>query len=120
MFLVWSSRLRATTLNTILKYCWSISFWLQPETIYLGHGIPQGPISSSFLSELVLKQFDKKSNYYGLDIEYFRYVDDIRLMAKDEIPLRKSLIKLDRISKNIGLFPQTNKIKIHEITNIDI
>jgi hypothetical protein len=93
---------------------------LQPETIYLGHGIPQGPISSGFLSELVLKQFDKKSNYNGLDIEYFRYVDDIRLMAKDEIPLRKSLIKLDRISKNIGLFPQTNKINIHEITNIDI
>jgi hypothetical protein len=93
---------------------------LQPETIYLGHGIPQGPISSGFLSELVLKQFDKKTNYIGLDIEYFRYVDDIRLMAKEEIPLRKSLIKLDRISKNIGLFPQTNKINIHEITNIDI
>jgi hypothetical protein len=93
---------------------------LQPETIYLGHGIPQGPLSSGFLSEVVLKQFDKKSNYTRLDVDYFRYVDDIRLMAKDEIPLRKALIKLDRISKNIGLFPQTNKINIHEITDIDI
>lgn len=93
---------------------------LQPDTIYLGHGIPQGPLSSGFLSEVVLKQFDKKSNYKGLDIGYYRYVDDIRLMAKEEIPLRKALIKLDRISKNIGLFPQTNKINIHEITNIDI
>jgi len=93
---------------------------LQPDTIYLGHGIPQGPLSSGFLSEVVLKQFDKKANYKGLDIGYFRYVDDIRLMAREEIPLRKALIQLDRISKNIGLFPQTNKINIHEITNIDI
>lgn len=91
-----------------------------PHNIFLGHGIPQGPLSSGMLSEVILKEFDNKSNYDGLEVNCFRYVDDIRLMAKEEHQLRKALVKLDRISKNIGLFPQTNKINIHEITNIDI
>ena len=46
-------------------------------------------------------------------------MDDIRLFAKDEQTLRRLLIKLDEMSKDIGLFPQAGKIHIHQITNID-
>ena len=47
-----------------------------------------------------------------------RYVDDIRLFARRESDLRKALIRLDRLSKDVGLFPQSSKIEIHEVTDI--
>jgi hypothetical protein len=53
------------------------------------------------------------------NVKYFRYVDDIRLLAKSENDLRQHLITLDMLSKNIGLFPQTSKIDIHKITDIN-
>lgn len=89
-----------------------------PRPVFHGHGIPQGPLSSGLLSEIILMQFDD-----ALDdikrVRYFRYVDDIRLLAKDEIQLRKCLVKLDIRSKYLGLFPQSGKIDIHKILNID-
>jgi Reverse transcriptase (RNA-dependent DNA polymerase) len=54
----------------------------------LRHGIPQGPDASSFLAECVLFRFD---SIKFKNAEYFRYVDDIRLMARGEVPLRRAL-----------------------------
>jgi reverse transcriptase-like protein len=86
--------------------------------IYHGHGIPQGPPCSGFLSEVVLKYFDDRRPVKHSSWRYFRYVDDIRLFAKNEQDLRVLLVKLDLISKEIGLFPQTGKINIHKVKNI--
>jgi len=86
--------------------------------VYHNHGIPQGPLSSGLLSEVVLKHFDEKREKSN-DFAYFRYVDDIRLFAKNEYILRRILVRLDQLSKDIGLFPQSSKISIHKIKNIE-
>lgn len=88
-----------------------------PNPIYHGHGIPQGPLSSGIIAEAVLHAFDSAIDS-PRKVTYFRYVDDIRLLAIDEKSLRTSLIKLDLKSKALGLFPQSSKIDIHKITNI--
>jgi hypothetical protein len=46
-------------------------------------------------------------------------VDDIRLYAKSGDALRRMLIRLDSLSKDIGLFPQSSKVHIHRITDIE-
>jgi hypothetical protein len=104
-------------------FCAKLPEWLEKWTatgtgIYHNHGIPQGPLSSGLLSEVVLSYFDDIKLKHT-DFRYLRYVDDIRLFAKDEHTLRRLLVRLDEMSKDIGLFPQSGKIGIHRITDID-
>jgi hypothetical protein len=92
--------------------------WTATSTqIYHNHGIPQGPLSSGLIAEVVLRHFDNQ-RLSGSDVKYFRYVDDIRLFAKKEEHLRYALVALDRISKDVGLFPQSGKIDIHLVKDI--
>ena len=100
-----------------------ITDWLEKWTatereIYHNHGIPQGPLPSGLVSEVVLSHFDSLK-VKGIKFRYFRYVDDIRLFAQTKRDLRRLLVELDLLSKDIGLFPQSAKIDIHEITNIE-
>lgn len=96
---------------------WSSSTWSnRSNAIYLEHGIPQGPLSSGMLSEVVLKHIDETGER-GRRTKYFRYVDDIKIFAKNEKYLRQKLIALDLCSKEIGLFPQTSKINIRRLKN---
>ncbi|MGA2169817.1 MAG: RNA-directed DNA polymerase [Terracidiphilus sp.] len=100
-----------------LRSC--LSKWTATDRrIYQFHGIPQGPLSSGLLSEVVLQHFDQ---YYGAkaDLVYLRFVDDIRLFAKREVDLRRMLVRLDHLSKDVGLFPQVSKIDIHRVTDIN-
>lgn len=85
------------------------------------NGIPQGPLASGLLSELILSYIDEKAEQKIIkdDVLYFRYVDDIKLMSKDPVKLQKALSILDYYCKQIGLYPQTSKIEIHEIENIE-
>jgi hypothetical protein len=97
--------------------------WLEKWTatergIFHNHGIPQGPLSSGLVSEVVLSHFDDLK-LKGVDFRYFRYVDDIRLFAKNEHVLRRLLVALDLLSKDVGLFPQSGKISIHRVYNIE-
>lgn len=86
--------------------------------IYHDHGIPQGPLSSGLLAEVVLKHFDDHRGA-SREVRYVRYVDDIRLFAKTPLALRRMLVRLDILSKDVGLFPQSSKVHIHRITNIE-
>lgn len=95
--------------------CWTATKYDEP--IYQGHGIPQGPLSSGLISEVVLHSFDNEKRKQ--DVTYLRYVDDIRLFSKSDTSIRAQLVHLDRVSKKIGLFPQSSKIKIHKITDIE-
>ena len=104
-------------------FCAKLTGWLEKWTatrrgIFHNHGIPQGPLSSGLLSEVVLSYFDDLKLKHT-DFRFLRYVDDIRLFAKDEHTLRRLLIRLDEMSKDIGLFPQSGKIGIHRIKNVD-
>lgn len=106
-----------------IDFCQLFSTWLSAWTatdhgIYHNHGIPQGPLSSGLLSEVVLQHFDANRGSEAR-IRYFRYVDDIRLFARSEHALRKMLVRLDKLSKDVGLFPQSGKISIHQVINID-
>jgi hypothetical protein len=88
------------------------------ERIYQNHGIPQGPLGSGLLSEVALQHFDANTHLSANRV-YMRYVDDIRLFAQREIDLRRILVRLDTLSKDIGLFPQASKIDIHLVTDIN-
>jgi retron-type reverse transcriptase len=94
---------------------WTSSTWTNgPVTIYHGHGIPQGPLPSGMLSEVVLQHIDKVGER-GYRTKYIRYVDDIKIFAKNEEDLRRKIVALDIASKEIGLFPQTSKINIRRV-----
>lgn len=104
------------------QLCDLLARWTDTSTnegrIYHGHGIPQGPLSSGLLADVVLSHFD--SNFEAAsNVRYLRYVDDIRLFAKDESTLRRHLVRLDLLSKRIGLFPQSSKIHIHRVKSIE-
>lgn len=81
----------------------------------LGHGIPQGPETSAFLAECVLFGFDTL-RFKG--VAYVRYVDDIKLLAKDDVSVRRALVTLDLESKRLGLVPQAQKIGYRTVTNV--
>lgn len=102
-------------LNQLLKA------WSSNVKMYKGHGIPQGPLTSGLLAEVVLSYFDDKYKKIKSrnDIKYLRYVDDIKLLSNNEKNLMRMLAKLDYYSKQIGLFPQSAKIEIKKISNID-
>lgn len=96
-----------------------LSRWTATERrVYHNHGIPQGPLGSGLLSEVVLQHFD--SNYGDpMRVRYLRYVDDIRLFAATPRELREMIVNLDLLSKDVGLFPQSSKIEIHEVEDIE-
>ncbi len=101
------------------KFIGWLSVWTATDRgVYHNHGIPQGPLSSGIVSEVVLRYFDEK-RIKTKNIKYFRYVDDIKLFAKTEIELRRALVGLDLLSKDIGLFPQSSKISLHKVKDIE-
>lgn len=112
-------RIREEVITLLMKCLetWTSSTWTNsPATIYHGHGIPQGPLSSGMLSEVVLQHIDAAGER-GRATHYLRYVDDIKVIAKSEGELRRKLIALDLATKEIGLFPQSSKINIRVITD---
>jgi hypothetical protein len=96
-----------------------LSIWTATEAgYYHNHGIPQGPQPSGLVAEVVLQHFDSNRGRERR-VRYLRYVDDIRMFAKTERELRQMLVRLDMLSKDIGLFPQSSKIDIHEVRDIE-
>ncbi len=96
-----------------------LSHWTSAarKPIYHSHGIPQGPLPSGLIAEAVLRHFDEGRR--RTKVRYFRYVDDIRLFARSEEGLRRELIELDLRSKEIGLFPQASKVRLHRVVSIE-
>lgn len=102
--------------SAALQNC--LSTWTSTDAqIIQGHGIPQGPLSSGLIAETVLSHLDSHA-WSKVGVTYLRYVDDIRLFARTEHVLRAALIRLDHLSKDIGLFPQSGKISIHKVADI--
>ena len=96
--------------------------WCSPSSDHLiGVGIPQGPQASGIIAESVLSEYDSfvESLKKSYDFKYFRYVDDIKILAKEEETVNWILFLLDKKSKELGLFPQASKVSIHKIINID-
>lgn len=74
------------------------------------HGLPQNRDASSFLSNILLSSVDREMTMKGYD--YYRYVDDIRIIANSEIQARRALQDLIRQLRTVGLNINANKTEI--------
>lgn len=96
--------------------------WESANGPELGTGIPQGPLASGIIAEMVLSEYDayieKLQKKYKF--KYFRYVDDIRILADNEEIVKWILFLLDKKSKELGLFPQSSKITVHKIEDVNL
>ena len=96
---------------------WTADF--NHKTFVRKNGIPQGPIASAFLSDLYLLHLDLEFTSNKLDVKYIRYVDDIRIFTKDDITGKRAIAYLDLLARDLGLIPQSNKIIVKKINNLD-
>ena len=103
-------------LNTCLK-AWTTT---SSAKIYFTKscGIPQGPISSSFFAELYLYKLDEEMRRMA-NVKYFRYADDISIMSRTEQECKKSIVYLDLLARDLSLIPQSEKIGVEHIVDID-
>lgn len=93
-------RSAVSTLTALLeKWCYSDK-----------HGLPQNRDASSFIANVVLDSVDKKMVEKGYD--YFRYVDDIRIICDDEMQARKALNDLIFELRKLGLNINSKKTVI--------
>lgn len=74
------------------------------------HGLPQNRDASAFLSNVLLSCVDREMTDRGYD--YYRYVDDIRIIADSEIQARRALQELIRQLRSVGLNINANKTEI--------
>lgn len=98
-----------------VKNC--ISKWTTHKTSKLGHGIPQGPISSALIGEIYLLPVDKKLK--KKNIKYVRYVDDIKIFGKSKQEVQEAIITLELECKERGIIPQSKKYEIKKAENIE-
>lgn len=74
------------------------------------HGLPQNRDASAFLSNILLSFVDREMARKGYD--YYRYVDDIRVIADSELHARRALQDLIRELRKVGLNINANKTEI--------
>ncbi|MDX1751095.1 MAG: RNA-directed DNA polymerase [Methylophaga sp.] len=74
------------------------------------HGLPQNRDASSFLSNILLLSVDREMTRKGYD--YYRYVDDIRVIADSELDARRALQDLIRQLRTVGLNINAKKTEI--------
>lgn len=101
--------------NELFKKC--LKKWSTHGDIKLGHGIPQGPITSNLLAEIYLLPIDKALNQNNS--KYVRYVDDIKIYGKSREEVLEGIILLEKECKERGLIPQTTKYEIIKAKNIN-
>jgi len=100
----------------------SIRRWLktwssQSGVVPLEQGLPQGPNASDFLAEVFLMPLDEAMGRDGT--HYFRYGDDIRVLAKTRTEALRAAIKLEIHAKHLGLIPQSKKYGIARASSLE-
>lgn len=95
-----------------------LSEWtLHPKGLKHSHGIPQGPLPSSFMAECVLHLLDRRMTKLS-NCVYFRYVDDITVMSTTENDATKLLARIEVYCRELGLVPQLKR-PVHKPTDIE-
>lgn len=82
--------------------------WCYAET----HGLPQNRDASSFLANQFLRPVDEMMLERKWD--YYRYMDDIRIVADSIHDARRALVDLVGFLRQYGLSLNSKKINIHE------
>jgi hypothetical protein len=111
---------RLLLLNTSDSYSNAVNFlinkllskWSQTDNIR-NFSLPQGPDASRILADIYLYPVDKKMRA-NRKIIYFRYMDDIRLFAKNKHDLKLALIDLVKELRELKLNLNAKKTKIYE------
>lgn len=83
------------------------------DSITPGVGIPQGPIPSHLLANMLLHELDEL--VIGKGFKYYRYMDDIKIYGYEEKDLIKALVLIDKHLKGNGLSINSKKTTIEEI-----
>jgi hypothetical protein len=80
------------------------------DNVTLNVGIPQGPPASFLLANILLDELDEI--IIGLDLKYFRFMDDIRVYAPTREKLLDILVIIDRNLKGHSLSLNASKTEI--------
>jgi hypothetical protein len=83
------------------------------DSITPGVGIPQGPLPSYLLANLLLHDLDEM--IIGEGFKYYRYMDDIKIYGYEERELVKALVLIDKYLKGNGLSINSKKTTIEKI-----
>lgn len=95
-----------------------LSEWtIYPEGFKHSHGIPQGPLPSSFIAECVLHLLDRRMTNLPNSI-YLRYVDDITIMSENEKNAKQAFAQIEVICRELGLVPKVKR-PIQELHDIE-
>jgi len=94
----------------ILEY-WT---WRSCEGKPVSRGIPQGNEVSSFLGNVYLLSLDEEFKKFSKkkEIKYFRYMDDVKIFAKDESTARECIFIMNDILRKLHLNIQGEKTLI--------
>jgi len=95
-----------------------LEYWAWP-TVYnspIYRGIPQGNGVSSFLGNYYLLPLDQAFLKFskGKDIKYLRYMDDVKVLAKDPAIAREALFLMNDKLRELRLNIQGSKTRILE------
>ncbi len=116
---------RLLLLNTSDNYSNAVNFlvnkllckWSQTENIR-NFSLPQGPDASRILADVYLYPVDKKMKS-NRKINYYRYMDDIRLFANTKHDLKLALIDLVKELRELKLNLNAKKTKIYETKDME-
>lgn len=92
--------------NAVETLCTLLVRWGYSER----HGLPQNRDASSFIANVVLSDVDHKMSEMGYD--YYRYVDDIRIICDDPKHARKALVELVGQLRTVGMNVNSAKTDI--------
>lgn len=92
--------------NAVETLCALLARWGYSER----HGLPQNRDASSFVANVVLSDVDHKMSEMGYD--YYRYVDDIRIICDDPKHARKALTDLVGQLRTVGMNVNSAKTDI--------
>ena len=97
--------------NAVSTLCDLLARWSFSER----HGLPQNRDASSFIANVVLSDVDRKMADFGYD--YYRYVDDIRIICESQQQARKALHQLIAQLRTVGM--NINSAKTRILSNED-
>ncbi|MCY1190685.1 group II intron reverse transcriptase/maturase [compost metagenome] len=92
--------------NAVQTLCNLLSRWGYSER----HGLPQNRDASSFIANVVLNDIDHEMVRQGYD--YYRYVDDIRVICPNTRVAKRALTELINQLRNVGMNINSGKTKI--------
>lgn len=79
--------------------------WRTHEGKNLGRGLSQGNTVSSFLANIYLLPLDRAFKTFSKkhDVKYFRYMDDVKILSKEENVARSVIFKMNEVLRDIHL-----------------